>query len=906
MIPITIQLKNFLSYGDPIQKISFGKYQLICLSGKNGHGKSALLDAITWALWGQARKTNNSVKPDAHLVRLGQTHMVVILDFIVNQAHYRVRREYAHNHGKGYSVLEFGIIRDDNSTPIPLTDKTIKATQAIIEKTIGIDFDSFINSAFLRQGNANEFSKRSPKERKEILASILGVDHYEKIRRRALEKIRIATTERQILISLQEQLNKKIQQKTLLHNERIAIDQTVTMLSETKKTHEETYTLLETTITTINNQKQERALLLFKKEELEKTQLIDEKNLKTLIALYRTPHTLTLPTISKEDLINAYDSIYKKIIYTEQQLTILRNLKELIASTSIAIQKLEQTAIHNNQQTIHEQEIIAQQIQHKKELLIQHSTQLHNQIYSYEKDLTEINTEITLLNTIIMAPDITSSLTILQKKHNKYITYLHKYHEKIRALDDQKMHLTIQINNIKDNTTTTCPICIQPLNSTQITTITHHFTTQYKHIIHQQKRLINLIKKLPNIIQQLENDLSDYHVYKKKYDAAKTKYNEQTMLMEKININIIELKDAINQLTKELAAIETTIMQVHIKINNLKQRTLADLLHENNEYEDAIKKLQTLHTQYKTIPYNNDEHIALKAQLTELDNQIRTYHTYESMILKRIQYREKIQTLCKILKKTKKSMQELDNALIPTKACDELYNDAIEKKHTLHSALETISQQYQEAITKKIRLDIELEHIAVIENEINTHSQLSASLAEMASDYQIIATALGKDGIQALLIEEAIPEIENETNILLSKLTNNQSHIIIDSLRDLKNGSTKETLDIKISDTAGIRPYELFSGGEAFRIDFALRIALSKLVAKRAGTTLQTLIIDEGFGSQDEEGLNNIMDAIYTIQNDFDKIIIVSHLPILKEQFPVHFIVQKGSQGSSIEIIEQG
>src|SRR5204862_5189299 len=116
--------------------------------------------------------------------------------------------------------------------------------------------------------------------------------------------------------------------------------------------------------------------------------------------------------------------------------------------------------------------------------------------------------------------------------------------------------------------------------------------------------------------------------------------------------------------------------------------------------------------------------------------------------------------------------------------------------------------------------------------------------------------------------------------------------LFIESIRDLKKGGSKETLDIKISDALGIRPYELFSGGEAFRIDFALRIAIAKLLARRAGTSLQTLIIDEGFGSQDEEGLTNIMEAIYKIQDDFSKIIIVSHLPSMKDQFPVHFFIE--------------
>lgn len=104
----------------------------------------------------------------------------------------------------------------------------------------------------------------------------------------------------------------------------------------------------------------------------------------------------------------------------------------------------------------------------------------------------------------------------------------------------------------------------------------------------------------------------------------------------------------------------------------------------------------------------------------------------------------------------------------------------------------------------------------------------------------------------------------------------------------------------------GIRPYEMFSGGEAFRIDFALRIAIAKLVARHAGTTLQTICIDEGFGSQDEEGLQLIMDSIYKIQNDFAKVIIVSHLPSMKEQFPVQFLIQKKASGTQVTVVEQG
>src|SRR5580658_2671547 len=99
MIPRTLQIKNFLSYGSELQTIDFSQYPLICLSGKNGHGKSALLDAITWALWGQARKVADVSKADDGLLRLGQTQMMVILDFEFNHQMYRVRREFAKTYG---------------------------------------------------------------------------------------------------------------------------------------------------------------------------------------------------------------------------------------------------------------------------------------------------------------------------------------------------------------------------------------------------------------------------------------------------------------------------------------------------------------------------------------------------------------------------------------------------------------------------------------------------------------------------------------------------------------------------------------------------------------------------------------------------------------------------------------
>ena len=111
-----------------------------------------------------------------------------------------------------------------------------------------------------------------------------------------------------------------------------------------------------------------------------------------------------------------------------------------------------------------------------------------------------------------------------------------------------------------------------------------------------------------------------------------------------------------------------------------------------------------------------------------------------------------------------------------------------------------------------------------------------------------------------------------------------------------------ETLDINISDELGTRSYEMFSGGEAFRINFAIRIALSKLLARRAGAPLRTLIIDEGFGTQDSHGIEKIKEAINFIQDDLDKILVITHIEELRDAFPTRIDVIKTSEGSTLEV----
>jgi exonuclease SbcC len=154
------------------------------------------------------------------------------------------------------------------------------------------------------------------------------------------------------------------------------------------------------------------------------------------------------------------------------------------------------------------------------------------------------------------------------------------------------------------------------------------------------------------------------------------------------------------------------------------------------------------------------------------------------------------------------------------------------------------------------------------------------------------------------LIEHALPEIEERANQLLDRLTGGDMSISFATQRKLKTrDALSETLDIHIADKDGERPYDNYSGGEQFRVNFAIRLALSQLLAKRAGARLQTLIVDEGFGSQDPQGRQRLIEAINMVRDEFACILVITHIDELRDAFPIRIEVSKSLSGSNIKVI---
>src|SRR5687767_6793924 len=178
MIPIHLHIAGFLSYRDPIE-LDFNSFDVACISGNNGAGKSSLLDAITWSLFGEARGKSIDVinlHPDVKAAE-------VIFTFKHEQNTYRVQRILPRLKS---TVLEFQVQNGDSWKP--LTEKTTRDTQVRIEQILRLDYDTFVNASFFLQGKADQFTQQNASRRKDVLSNILGLEVWEEYKNRTAEK----------------------------------------------------------------------------------------------------------------------------------------------------------------------------------------------------------------------------------------------------------------------------------------------------------------------------------------------------------------------------------------------------------------------------------------------------------------------------------------------------------------------------------------------------------------------------------------------------------------------------------------------------------------------------------------------------------------------------------------------
>ncbi len=181
MIPVRVYVKGFLSYREEAE-LRFDGAPLWVLAGRNGAGKSAIFDAITFALYGAHRGGKSNVED---LINHDANEMIVEFDFALENAFYRVKRTITkHKKRPSFQIFQ---LKDAKPQPLTGTDKK-DGFEKWIKENIGLDDRTFTASVLLRQGESEALLKVLPKDRHEILAQIVDLSKYEKLHEAATER----------------------------------------------------------------------------------------------------------------------------------------------------------------------------------------------------------------------------------------------------------------------------------------------------------------------------------------------------------------------------------------------------------------------------------------------------------------------------------------------------------------------------------------------------------------------------------------------------------------------------------------------------------------------------------------------------------------------------------------------
>jgi len=855
MIPLKLKMRNFMCYRDNVPALHFESLHTVCLSGDNGSGKSALIDAMTWALWGQAR-----AKSDDDLIHSGERETEVEFDFAIGQQTYRVirkRAEPARRGSSGQPLLEFQVANENGFRSI--TGNSIAQTQQKITDVLRMDYDTFINSAFLRQGHADEFTIKRPAERKEVLAEILGLSFYDRLEEQAKTLAKQQEMEKTQLESTLQDISDELAQKPTYDAEFEEARQVLAQIEKVVKEKE----------ARLNELRQEKESLEKKRAQLDQLEAnINDRK--------RSLEILDEQASQRRSRIKEYEELIARRATIEEgyaQLSKAKRLYDELSQKLVLLTRLKdrknqlEKAIDSAQATLVKDHALAQSKINELEANSEQLPQLKNQLLQLQAQLGQLAEQEEILRQKKQA----------SQKLQTQVTYL----ESSKAqLERELKELAEKIDLLSTQTEAKCPLCETELGTDGLKLIESKYTADQNSKAESLELVQAELAQKGVERESLEKETSGLEI---QLNQEKISVQSKAGILKKEIAEAEEAAKRLGEARERLAGIEQQLARKEFAATEQEALTaieneLARLDYNAGQHEQVRNELKSL-----------EQHEEPKRRLEEADrliNQEKEAATKAGTA---------VQELRHSLEVDNQKRQDLSTELV---SLPQLLSD-IARAETEQQALDNQQKQAQETLGS---VKAKLQRLAELEIKKKEKEGLLTQASKQESIYKELAKAFGKGGIPALLIEMALPEIEVEANRLLGRMTDNRMHVKFETQRESKKGDVIETLDINISDELGMRNYEMFSGGEAFRINFAIRIALSKLLARRAGAPLPTLIIDEGFGTQDNTGIEKLREAINSIQDDFDKILVITHIEELRDAFPARIDVTKTAEGSTLSV----
>ncbi len=1015
MIPVSLRLQNFLSYGSDTEALDFTQFSVACLSGANGQGKSALLDGITWALWGQARKSSHSRKPDAELLRIGAQEMRVEYVFDIEGERYRAERFFAQSaSGKtSKSGLELAIF--DGTDWRTLTGASQSETQSRVDGVVGIDYDTFVNASFLLQGRSDEFTRRKPEERKEVLARILNLEKYERLGERAADRERAARAEVEKLEATLARLADVagllpaiLEEKGALEREVAAREARCAALEARLAGLAERLAALAAEQARCREAEMGVEALRLRRADVEREAAALEKHLADADALLADAadirarsarydrlrdEQVRLQALALEDrdlerrLADAAREIERREAAHREKLAALDVEARLLRDGLDALEKdvatrprleAEKTRARDAAEKLAREteklarrdalrlraDALAATIEREK---VQRLESLRADAERLDAERRGLPDEDVIEHELSKRAAELEALAALKREFDDVLQQgtdvrdrLRAQEEAVKRLDEQIEKVDGQMARLHDEAENECPTCGTPLTPHHRENVLALLDAERLRFVQQRAdALAGSVRAGAERAALLERHgalkarLEKGEAVRVAFTRAEEQKKTRLLRIEEIRVlgerhlqqrRAFEAQAFATLERAELADVQKTLATIEVDeaaIEGLRQAAagLQSCSTALARVEEAARVLGTRRARLAHIEGERAESERLAASGALLGDWPRQRDALEkerAALGFDADRLARVQADLALLGDVPARRAALDNAeqhraawaaQRETRRAEAAALDAeVEALARTAAAWAGLETQRQAAQSEHdaVRADLGAVRDALAaqqqalgalgekqraaESARDAHREATAHLHQRRDEaalYRHLRTAFSRKGIPSLIIEQTLPDIEARANSLLERLTDGRMRVRLDTIRDKKTGGTAETLDIYISDEQGVtRAYETFSGGEAFRVNFALRIALSQLLAERSGVRVRTLVVDEGFGTQDAAGVQRLVEAIDTVREDFDKILVVTHLDSLKNAFPVHIEVRKDPvAGSQYQLV---
>lgn len=917
MKPISLIISAFGPYADKVQinLSKLGENGLYLITGDTGAGKTTIFDAITFALYGEA--SGNSREANMFRSKYADVNTPTFVEMVFKYCdkEYKIKRnpEYMRpaKRGEGFTVekAEAEIVYPDGKV---LTNAK-KVTEAV-QELIGLDREQFKQIAMIAQGDFLRLLLASTKERSEIFRDIFNTKVYQRLQEKLKNESGTLKNEYEcfkqsisqyidgVACDADNVLNIQLT-KIKSEGSLATIDETVELIekiiAEDEKIHRHHRELLDSTEKELEKvsgilvkaEKDNKAFINLSKIEGIKGQKLQELELNKAALDVETAKVVKIEKIggaiqTAKDKLNKYDdlqSILKSIAAKEKLLSIHKlntvNLDEKLQNSTNYLKKLKNDLVLLKDAGINKEK-------------------LENQ----KKDMTEKQKMVTeLLNTLSELDLLTEKLDMAQKKYTNASEHSEMAKNQFDRMEKEFLDEQAGILASKLVVGQRCPVC---------GSFDHPFIATLSKNAPTEAELQSAKAEREKYQSEAAKCSTEAGTWKGKVEASKIELLKQSSNLLG-DCEFDEIKDNVQHKQKEL---KTALAELHEKINGEENRVKRkeSLEKEIPQSENVIKECQD------TISKCKQEIASLEAErkgLLESKQKLVDSLAFNTKAEaeEHIRNLENEKTMMqKAYEKAKNAFEECNIAVTECNAKIEALKEQLKEAEKVDVDKEnhkkTLLLQEKSELNRKItKITSRLDRNRTALHSINTQM---GNLSEIEKRWTWVKalsnTANGNiTGKEKIMLEAYIQmnyfdRIISRANTRLMVMTSGQYEL--KRRVEAENRQSQSGLELDVIDhyNGSERSVKTLSGGESFKASLSLALGLSdEIQSASGGIQLDTMFVDEGFGSLDEESLNQAMKALAGLTEGKRLVGIISHVAELKDKIDKQIVVTKEKTGGS-------